>query len=168
MVRAKQAFKGAFTSRGVNRQMSVAGALRHLGIRGLAGATRDLARLSLRSAIRKKDDAVRPRSPAVSPAGNRIESIPLPAAAILSGVLGFLDDLPGLSLRRQELQKRRVLTDTEILAAFGNEWTSPCGSTRPEDHQARHYQLVKHFGLAEIAAAPAAADESVTSGVVRR
>lgn len=163
VARAKQAVKAALISRGVNRQMSVVGALRHLGIRGLAGSTRDLARILLRSATRTRQSQTSPRRGTVSPDGSRLEGIPLPVAAIMAGVLGFLEDLPGLSLRRQELQKRRVVTDAEILAAFGTEWTSPCGSARPEDHQARHYELVGHFGLAELAAAPARVDQNLTT-----
>ena len=94
IVRARQAFKGVFTVRGVNRRMTVLGALRHLGIRGLAGATRDLALMPLRKLRVTRPEAVKPHGPAVSAAGNRLEHIPVSAAAIMAGVLGFLDDLP--------------------------------------------------------------------------
>jgi GT2 family glycosyltransferase len=149
-VRVFAALKRPLLIRGVNRQTSIAGAFRKLGLRGCAGVIRDFLILPWRGLSKASGVLVRRRVESTSPLRTS-EEIPIHGAAILSGLFGFLDDLPALSLRRQELQKRRAVSDVELLKTFGHEWTMASGSVRPAEHHQRHRDLVEQFGVAELA-----------------
>ncbi len=80
--------------------------------------------------------------------GTQSESIPIGAAAVLSGLYGFLASLPELANRREAIQARRQVADRDILRRFGSHWLHPSGSLHQSDHNQVQQALVDHFGLA--------------------
>ncbi len=80
--------------------------------------------------------------------GTQSESIPIGAAAVLSGLYGFLASLPELAERREAIQARRQVADRDILRRFGSHWLHPSGSPHQAEHNQAHQTLVDHFRLA--------------------
>ncbi len=78
------------------------------------------------------------------------QPIPISAAAMLSGIYGFLSEIPQLAARRADLQRRRRVTDREILARFGAMWLAPSGTRLQSSHDEFHTALVDEFGLAAL------------------
>ena len=66
------------------------------------------------------------------------QPIPIAAAAMLSGIYGFLSEIPQLVERRDELQRRRRVDDRDLLERFGTHWLAPSGSRLQAEHQAMH------------------------------
>jgi hypothetical protein len=83
------------------------------------------------------------------------QPIPISAAAMLSGIYGFLSDSPQLASRRADLQRRRRVADREILGRFGALWLAPSGARLQSAHDEFHSALVDEFGLAALSQAPA-------------
>jgi GT2 family glycosyltransferase len=148
--------KAALRARGVNRRMSIAGAFRTLGLRGIAGVTLEVVRTSFSPPENPRNLYLIERGAASAALDARAERIPLPAAAILSGIATFLKELPVLSARRQDTQSRRRMTDAELLDVFGSRWTMVCGSVHPGEHQTAQRLLVEHLDIADLALSPAA------------
>ena len=69
---------------------------------------------------------------------------------MLSGIYGFLSELPQLVERRGELQRRRRVADHEVLERFGTHWLAPSGSRLQAEHQAMHVAIVDELGIAAI------------------
>jgi hypothetical protein len=91
------------------------------------------------------------------------QPIPTAAAAILSGIYGFLADLPLLAERRAALQERRLVNDYEILSRFGTHWLAPTPARHHEVHQQFREAIVAEFDVAAVlhpppSTAPAAMD----------
>jgi hypothetical protein len=142
--------KAALRDRGVARRMPMGEALARLGIRGLLGVARDVlvpphvkrtperraAYLMERGAIPATVDDL------------QCESLPIEAAAILSGLYGFLSDLPALTRRRSAIQRRRRATDLEIVSRFGSHWRQQCPSRFQHEHDEAHAMLIDAFSLA--------------------
>jgi GT2 family glycosyltransferase len=145
--------KAALRERGISRQASVIENLRRAGVRGLLGAalqalkgsTPRVQATSRRSALQIE------RGAAPFALDGQTEEIPISAAAALCGVNDFLQELPALAHRRQQLQSARRRSDREILSRFGVHWTSPALATHQVAHEEVHRALVEAFGIAEIA-----------------
>ena len=93
------------------------------------------------------------------PATFDMQPQPIPitsAAAMLSGIYGFLSEIPQLAARRADLQPRRRVTDREILGRFGAMWLAPSGARLQSAHSELHTALVDEFGLAALNQQPAA------------
>jgi len=82
------------------------------------------------------------------------QPIPISAAAMLSGIYGFLSEIPQLAARRADLQGRRRVEDREILARFGAMWLAPSAARFQSAHDEFHTALVKEFGLAPLSQPP--------------
>ena len=78
------------------------------------------------------------------------QPIPISAAAMLSGIYGFLSEIPQLTARRDDLQRRRRVEDREILSRFGTMWLAPSGARVQSAHEEFHTALVDEFGLATL------------------
>lgn len=153
-----QSARAAFRARGVNGRMGIPAIVRTLGLRGVVGVTLEVLRTTFSEPENPRDMYLIERGGASAALDARPERIPLPAAAILSGISSFLKELPALSARRQDMQSRRRLTDAELLDVFGGRWTMPCGSVHPAEHQTWQRLLVEHLGIADLALSPATAD----------
>ena len=68
----------------------------------------------------------------------QVEPLPIEAAAILSGIYGFLADLPDVTRRRADVQRRRRVTDREIVSRFGSHWCQPCPARFHDDSGKTH------------------------------
>jgi hypothetical protein len=75
------------------------------------------------------------------------EPLPIEAAAMLSGVYAFLSDLPALTRRRAEMQRRRRTTDLEIVNRFGSHWGHPCHARFQHEHNLLLAMLIDEFAL---------------------
>ncbi len=138
--RLKAAAKKALVARGVTRKTPVAKALLRLGVRGwLAEAREVIAPTPQRRTaylVENGDAAYLVENGDVPPgsSGLQSESLSIEAAAILSGIYGFLSDLPALTRRRQDVQRRRCVSDDEIVRQFGSHWLQPVPARFPHEH----------------------------------
>jgi GT2 family glycosyltransferase len=80
----------------------------------------------------------------------RPQPLPIAAAAMLSGIYGFLSEIPQLTARRIEVQHRRRVEDREILGRFGVMWLAPSTARLQAAHQELHATLVDEFGLGSL------------------
>ena len=69
---------------------------------------------------------------------------------MLSGIYGFLSEIPQLTSRRDAVQRRRRVEDREILSRFGNMWLAPSSARMQAAHEEFHRALVNEFGLATV------------------
>jgi hypothetical protein len=129
----------ALSQRGARRERGVIANLRHVGPRGLAGATRDVFGDLLRGREQPEGRAryLIERNRAGHAWAVTRERVPVAAAAALIGPRDFLMSLPELSQRRAWIQARRKRTDEEILARFGDYWSNAV----PSPHQDLHIDL---------------------------
>lgn len=148
---AARSAKIALRTHGISRQMSIAAALRRLGLRGLLGVLGAMAAPGVPGAAGQRASYLIERGSTPPALDAYSERIPIAAAAVLSGVYGFLSDLPRLSSRRQGLQDRRRRTDEEILNAFGTHWTEACGAPYQPEHTSFQRALVDELGIADLA-----------------
>lgn len=144
--------KGALRARGVTRHRTVLDNARRLGLRGLVGAMRQVARDAAPATTSRRSDYQIERATASAALDGRTEPFPTGAAAALSGVHAFLDSLPELSARRALFQASRRRTDADIFARFGTHWLSPGVAPRQREHEALHATLLDLFGVASRAA----------------
>jgi GT2 family glycosyltransferase len=141
--------KGALRERGVSRERSMLDNARRLGVRGMFGAMRQVAREASPAAASRRAEYRIECGAAGAALDGRTESFPTGAAAALSGVHAFLDSLPELTVRRARIQASRRRTDAEILARFGTHWLSPGGAPRQREHEALHATLLDLLGVAD-------------------
>lgn len=144
--------KGALRNRGVGRHQGIAENARHLGLRGLAGVMRDVAR----ERPRRVADAAAAYRIERGAAGRvalegHVEPFPTGAAAALTGVQEFIESLPELSERRRRFQSARRRSDAEILSRFGSHWLSPGGTPHQGEHDRLHRALLEIFDVAGLA-----------------
>ena len=76
--------------------------------------------------------------------------MPIAAAAMLSGIYGFLSEIPQLVERRGELQRQRRVEDRDLLERFGTHWLAPSGSRLQAEHHAMHTAIADEFGIAAL------------------
>ena len=139
----------------MTRRTPVGQALARLGIRGLLGVARDV--LVPRRVTRTPEPRAAYLIERAMPATFdevQFESLPIEAAAMLSGIYGFLADLPALTQRRADVQRRRRTTDLEIVSRFGSHWSHPCHARFQHEHNQLLAMLIDEFALAEIDRAP--------------
>jgi GT2 family glycosyltransferase len=161
--------KAALRARGVTRKTPVGEALTRLGMRGFLGVARDVLvpRRVVRTPERRASYLIERGAMPATFDDVQFESLPIEAAAMLSGVYGFLADLPALTRRRADMQRRRRTTDLEIVRRFGSHWGHPCPARFQREHDEVHAMLIDEFALAELGAArPASITTSVPPGDV--
>ena len=150
MVRLKHATKMALVARGVNRRMSVVEAASRVGVRGLVGVAR---------AVLMPPPPVTETPPRRAaylaeygdvPAGFetvQAETLSIDTAAILSGIYGFLVDIPAVTKRRHDVQRRRRVTDEEIVGQFGSHWRQQVPARFQHAHDELLRTLIEEFEL---------------------
>jgi GT2 family glycosyltransferase len=150
--RIVHATKAAFRSRGVTKKTPVGQALARLGIRGFLGVAREVffPRRVTRTPERRAAYLIEHGAMPASFDELQSESLPIEAAAMLSGIYGFLADLPALTRRRADAQRRRRATDLEIVRRFGSHWGHPCPARYQHEHNALHAMLIDEFALTEL------------------
>ena len=147
--------KASLRARRITRGTPLGRAIWRLGIRGLYGVPRDVVRLWFAKQSRSRREAYLVEQGGVPVTFDSWrEPIPIHAAAILAGLYGFLSDLPNLTRRRADLQRRRRASDQQVLWRFGTHWLSPSPATFQAEHNAHHGVLVEQFALAAIPDAP--------------
>ena len=149
--------KLALRVRGVTKSMTPSEALAKVWSQGLLGLARDVWRPGAAPESRAAREVYlvdpgnpsRTRGPSdgTQSPDDRLQSIPIGAAAVLAGVHGFLSDLPELSRRRAALQGRRQVTDRDILKRFGTHWLRPCPVRLQSEHTAMQSCLAGAFAL---------------------
>jgi hypothetical protein len=147
--RLKRSAKIALVARGINRRTPVVEAVSRLGIRGFLGVARDVL-----APPRVKHTP--PRRAAYlaeygdMPAGFDdvpSESLSIETAAMLSGIYGFLSDIPALARRRQDVQRRRGVTDGDIVRRFGSHWRQQCPARFQREHDELQLALIDELDL---------------------
>lgn len=143
--------KAALRARGVTRTTPIGEALKRLGIRGFLGVAQDVLvpRPRARTPERRAAYSIE-RGEVPATLDSRTEPLPIDAAAMLSGVYGFLSDLPELTRRRADVQGRRRATDQAIVDQFGTHWRQPCPARFQHEHNQLHAALVDAFALAGV------------------
>jgi GT2 family glycosyltransferase len=146
-----RAGKAALVARGIRRSTPIARAIGQIWSGGLWSLARDVRRLgaTAKGAFRRESYLIELGG---APAAFDVQPQPLPisAAAMLSGIYGFLSEIPQLTLRRHALQRRRRAEDREILSRFGNMWLAPSSARMQAAHEEFHRALVDEFGLATL------------------
>jgi GT2 family glycosyltransferase len=143
--------KAALRTRNVGRSTPVSIALQRIREQGILAFLRDVRRLSkVHESPSRRAAYLMERGGTPSTFDAQPEPIPIHAAAILSGIYGFLSDLPALAGRRADLQDRRLVSDGEIVRRFGSHWLTPSGAPLMAQHHSLHVTLVEEFGLADL------------------
>ena len=88
---------------------------------------------------------------------SHVQPMPIEAAATLAGIYSFLSEIPKLAERRVEIQRRRLVTDQDVISRFGDYWVAPSPSRCQGAHQALHSAIVEEFELAALARGPVGA-----------
>ena len=146
-----RSLKAALRARRISKKTPLSQAIRRVGIRGIYGVPRDVVRLWFAKQSRSRREAYLVEQGGVPVTFDSWrEPIPIEAAAILAGVYGFFSDLPNLTLRRAELQRRRKASDQRVLGQFATHWLSPSPAHYQAEHNAFQQVLVEEFGLAAI------------------
>jgi GT2 family glycosyltransferase len=150
--RVISAAKAAFRSRGVTKRTPVGQALTRLGIRGVLGVGRDVffPRRVTRTPERRAAYLIEHGAMPAAFDEAQSELLPIEAAAMLSGIYGFLADLPALTRRRADMQRRRQATDLDIVGRFGSHWRQACPARFQREHNELHAMLIAELALAEI------------------
>jgi GT2 family glycosyltransferase len=144
------AVKSALVARGISRSTPVRHAIGLVWRQGLVSLGRDVLRRSVpdppsRRASYLMERGVMPPSFDAQP-----QPMPIAAAAMLSGIYGFLSEIPQLVERRQELQRRRRVDDGDLLQRFGTHWLAPSGSRLQAEHHAMHTAIADELGIAAL------------------
>jgi GT2 family glycosyltransferase len=156
-----RAGKSALVARGIKRSTTVPRAIGQVWQGGLLSLARDVRRLA-GSASRPFRRASFLIERGGMPATFDIQPQPFPisAAAMLSGIYGFLSEIPQLTARRNAMQRRRRVDDREILSRFGSMWLAGSGARIQAAHDEFHNALVEEFGLASVKQPPDASPPS--------
>jgi hypothetical protein len=130
--------------------------MRQIWSGGLRRLVHDVHRLSAARSLRYGRESYRiERGGMPSTFDMQPQPIPISAAAMLSGIYGFLSEIPQLAARRADLQRRRRVEDREILGRFGALWLAPSRARLQSAHDEFHRALVDEFGLAALNQPPA-------------
>jgi GT2 family glycosyltransferase len=146
-----RAGKAALVARGISRSTPVSRAMHQIWSSGVWRLAHDVYRLGAAGSRRAGRESYRiERGGMPATFDMQPQSIPISAAAMLSGIYGFLSEIPELTARRADLQRRRRVNDREILRQFGAKWLAPSGTRLQSAHDELHKALVDEFGLAAI------------------
>ena len=135
-------------ARRITRSTPIGQALGRLGSSGFLGLAREVVRAGVKRESRSRRDAyLIERGGAPSTFDAQPQPIPIDAAAMLSGIYGFLSDIPKLTERRAALQRRRQIEDRDLIGRFGTRWLAPSLSPFQLEHNVLHSALVDEFKL---------------------
>jgi len=151
-----RAGKAALVARGIRKSTPISRAMRQIWSDGLWRLAHDVHRLSAAGSLRYGRESYRiERGGMPATFDMQPQPIPISAAAMLSGIYGFLSEIPQLAVRRDDLQHRRRVRDREILTQFGAMWLAPSAARVQAAHQEFQTALVDEFGLAALNQPPA-------------
>jgi GT2 family glycosyltransferase len=143
--------KAALRARGISRSTRLVKAVGRVWQHGFIALWRDVLRLSRASESRSRREAyLIERGGMPSIFDSQPQPIPISAAAMLSGIYGFLSEIPKLIERRAKLQQRRRVEDRDVLSRFGTHWLAPTGARHPAEHEAMHAAIVDEFQIAAL------------------
>jgi len=148
--RLKDSARAALRARGISRSTPVRHALGRIWQHGVFGLGRDVIRLGTLESRPDRESYLIERGGVSSTFDARPQRIPIAAAAMLSGIYGFLCEVPELVERRADLQRRRRVEDRDILERFGSHWLAPSPSRLQAEHQSMHRLIVDEFEIAAI------------------
>ena len=146
-----RAGKAALVARGIRKSTPIPRAIGQVWSGGVLSLARDVRRLgaTARQPFRRESYLIErggvPATFDVQP-----QPFPIAAAAMLSGIYGFLSEIPQLTSRRDAVQRRRRVDDREILSRFGGLWLAPSSARMQAAHEEFHRALVDEFGLATV------------------
>ena len=146
-----RAGKAALVARGIMRSTPIPRAIGQIWSGGLLSLARDvrLQGATPKRRFRRESYLIElggmPTTFDVQP-----QPLPISAAAVLSGIYGFLAEIPQLTPRRDAVQRRRRVEDREILSRFGDMWLASSRSRMQAAHDELHAALVDEFGLATL------------------
>jgi GT2 family glycosyltransferase len=143
--------KSTLRSHGVTRATPILHALGQVGPRGaLQTVQRVVTALTGRPSRSRREYYLREFDTSRSRGVTQPARLPIESAAVLSGVYGFLTDLPRLSKLRAAIQDERIAADSDILGRFADSWLYPSQSRFQAVHDVVHRELVDEFELAAI------------------
>ena len=146
------ALPAALRARGISRSTPIRQALGRVWQRGLVTLGSDVLRLSAAAPRSRRQSYLLERGAPTPSADAQSQPIPIAAAAMLSGIYGFLSEIPQLVERRHAVQRQRRVEDGDILQRFGTHWLAPSGSRLQAEHHAMHNAIADEFGIAAISA----------------
>jgi GT2 family glycosyltransferase len=146
-----RAGRATLVARGIRKSTPIYRAMRRIWSGGLWRLAQDVHRLSAARSQRYGRESYRiERGGMPATFDMQPQPIPIAAAAMLSGIYGFLSEIPQLAVRRADLQRRRRVQDREILSQFGTMWLAPSAARVQAAHQEFQTALVDEFGLAAL------------------
>jgi GT2 family glycosyltransferase len=148
--RLKDASRASLRARGISRSTPLTQAVQRVWQRGLLSLVRDIGRSSMPQPRSRRDSYLIERGRVPLTFDTEPQPIPVTAAAMLSGVNGFLNEMPQLLERRGQIQRRRQVDDRDLLERFGTHWTAPSASRLQAEHKAMHDAIVDEFEIAAI------------------
>jgi GT2 family glycosyltransferase len=143
--------KALLRARGVDRTTPVGRALGRVAARGVL----QTCRLVVDAALGKTGQhraAYLAEEPDPGSVDAPVETLSIDAVAVLAGIYGFLLDLPALSARRADVQRRRRAGDREVLGRFASHWLAPVAARFQVEHEVVQAVLVADRQLAEVIA----------------
>ena len=144
------AVKGALRGRGISRSTPIREALGRVWQRGPLSLGRDVLRLSAVDPPSRRESYLMERGAMPRSLDAQPQPMPIAAAAMLSGIYGFLSEIPQLVERRRMLQRQRRVEDGDLLQRFGTHWLAPSGSRLQAEHHAMHTAITDAFGIAAL------------------
>jgi GT2 family glycosyltransferase len=158
--------KAALVSRGIGRSTPLLQAARQIWSGGLWRLAQDVhCRSANGSRHRQRESYLIEHGVMPATVDVRPQPIPISAAAMLSGIYGFLSEIPQLVARRADLQRSRRVEDREILGRFGAMWLAPSGARLQSLHDQLHTALVDEFALAALSERPRSRADGETRGL---
>jgi GT2 family glycosyltransferase len=146
-----RAGKAALVARGIRRSTPFRRAIGQIRSGGLLSLARDVRRMGATGKLPfSRESYLIERGGMPATFDVQPQPLPIAAAAMLSGIYGFLSEIPQLTARRIDLQRRRRVGDREILRRFGDKWVAPSNSRLQSAHEEFHTTLVDEFGLATL------------------
>ena len=146
-----RAGKAALVARGIRKSTPIHRAIGQVWSGGLLALARDVRRLGApRNRLFRRESYLVELGGMPATFDVQPQPLPISAAAMLSGIYGFLSEIPQLTQRRDAVQRRRRVEDREILRRFGDKWLAPGAALVHPAHEEFHTALVDEFGLATL------------------
>jgi GT2 family glycosyltransferase len=145
-----RAGKAALVARGIRKSTPIPRAIGQVWSGGVLSLARDVRRLGATKQPFRRESYLIERGGVPATFDVQPQPFPIAAAAMLSGIYGFLSEIPQLTSRRDAVQRRRRVEDREILSRFGDLWLAPSSARMQAAHEEFHRALVDEFGLATL------------------
>jgi GT2 family glycosyltransferase len=140
----------ALVGRGARRERGAIGSLRRVGVRGLAGAARDVFRVAFGSSGIATDTSPRIERLLANASAEDTWRVDQSTAAALLALADWLELLPLQQATRDHCQRARVRDDASVLHAFRSHWIDPVPAPDQPIYDQRQYWLVSVLDIAGI------------------